>query len=178
MYLLAFSHSIHGYIHICVCSPPLIRPTSVWKVAVEVVGPRSHVMSDSEAFSFTIPLRKAWIEAPSGLRHFLLQILWEELDYKLWPLCSFFLHKPFKKRLITGWSWCGACSFTNPLQVLVRKAWLQAGTVLRPIHLDFSLPIQLLADSLIQNLILQLRKRTFSWQSQPKHIIQAFKTSF
>ena len=132
--------------------PLLIRPTSVWKVAFEVVGPRSYVMSNLEAVSFTSPLRKAGLEAGSGLRHFLLEILWEELVYRLGLLCGIFLHKPFKKSLITSCSWCTAFSFTDPLQVLVRKTRLQAGAVLRPIHHDFSLPIQLLADSLSKHM--------------------------
>ena len=55
---------------------------------------------------------------------------------------------PLERSLITGWSWCRAFSFTNPLQILVRKAWLQAGAVLRPIHQDFSLPMQLLGNGL------------------------------
>ena len=101
-----------------------------------------------ETVSFTSPLRKAWLQSVAGWMHFLLQILWEKLDYRLEPVWSIFLYKSFKRSLITGWGWCKAFSITNQSQVLVRTAWLQDGAVLRPMHHDLSSSMQPFADSL------------------------------
>ena len=92
-------------------------------------------------------LWKAWLEAGASWKHFLLQILWEKLDYMLRPVWGIFSYKSFEKCSIIGWSWCRAFSFTNAL----RNDWLQAGTVPKPIHEDFSFPPQLFLCSLAKS---------------------------
>ena len=59
----------------------------------------------------------------AGLKHFPLEILREELVWRLELVWSVFLNKSFEKSSFGGWSWFDAFSFTSPL----RRAHLEAG---------------------------------------------------
>ena len=81
----------------------------------------------SEASSFTCPVRKTSFEAGAGLKHFVLQILWESLHLRLDLVWSVLLYKSFRKGFIWSWSWFEASCFTDPL----RKASFEAGSGLK-----------------------------------------------
>ena len=51
---------------------------------------------------------EVWLEAGAGLEHFLLQILWRRLEWRLELFCSIFLYRSVQKQFIGCWSWFGA----------------------------------------------------------------------
>ena len=77
-------------------------------------------------------LKKRFIWAGAGLKHFLLQILKEKLHLRLDLIWSILLYKSFEKVFIWGWIWFEAFCFTNPLG----KASFDAETGLKHLALQ------------------------------------------
>ena len=85
-----------------------------------------------EASCPTDPLRKASFEAGFGLKLFPLQILEENIHFRLELVWSILLHKSFKKGFIWGWIWFEASCCTDHL----RKASFEAEAGLKHLVLQ------------------------------------------